>query len=249
MSDTSQGPGWWQASDGKWYPPEQAPGGSGPGGGGSVPPTPGAAGGGGVDIGGSISYGWNKFTQNLGPLIVAVLLVFIVDGIVGGIGTAFNSWFLQLVWQLIGVVIGAVVTYGLITIALKIVNGETPEFGDVVPSGPMVGNYAVTAIIVQIITAIGFYLCIIPGIIAATFLLFAHFAVLDEGLAPGDAIKRSIDLVKPNFGGVLGFMVVAFLINVVGVILCCVGLFATWPLTIVAGAYVYKGLKGQPVAA
>ena len=22
MSDASQGPGWWQASDGKWYPPE-----------------------------------------------------------------------------------------------------------------------------------------------------------------------------------------------------------------------------------
>lgn len=25
MSDASQGPGWWQASDGKWYPPEQHP--------------------------------------------------------------------------------------------------------------------------------------------------------------------------------------------------------------------------------
>ena len=25
MSDVSQGPGWWIASDGKWYPPEQAP--------------------------------------------------------------------------------------------------------------------------------------------------------------------------------------------------------------------------------
>src|SRR4051812_46007729 len=25
MSDVSQGEGWWQASDGKWYPPEQAP--------------------------------------------------------------------------------------------------------------------------------------------------------------------------------------------------------------------------------
>lgn len=24
MSDYSQGPGWWQASDGKWYPPDQA---------------------------------------------------------------------------------------------------------------------------------------------------------------------------------------------------------------------------------
>lgn len=25
MTDTSQGPGWWQASDGKWYPPESHP--------------------------------------------------------------------------------------------------------------------------------------------------------------------------------------------------------------------------------
>jgi hypothetical protein len=25
MSDTSQGPGWWRASDGKWYRPEQHP--------------------------------------------------------------------------------------------------------------------------------------------------------------------------------------------------------------------------------
>ena len=25
MSDSSQGEGWWQASDGKWYPPEQTP--------------------------------------------------------------------------------------------------------------------------------------------------------------------------------------------------------------------------------
>ena len=26
MSDTSQGPGWWQASDGRWYPPQSHPG-------------------------------------------------------------------------------------------------------------------------------------------------------------------------------------------------------------------------------
>ena len=26
MSDTAQGPGWWQASDGRWYPPQAPPG-------------------------------------------------------------------------------------------------------------------------------------------------------------------------------------------------------------------------------
>jgi hypothetical protein len=30
VSDTSQGPGWWLASDGKWYPPATAPGAPGP---------------------------------------------------------------------------------------------------------------------------------------------------------------------------------------------------------------------------
>lgn len=34
-ADSSQGPGWWQASDGKWYPPEQRPG-AAP----STPPSP-----------------------------------------------------------------------------------------------------------------------------------------------------------------------------------------------------------------
>ena len=38
MSDTSQGPGWWIASDGKWYSPEQKPGPATP-----EPPAPVAA--------------------------------------------------------------------------------------------------------------------------------------------------------------------------------------------------------------
>jgi len=35
VSDVAQGPGWWQASDGKWYSPEQVPGDATP-----SPPTP-----------------------------------------------------------------------------------------------------------------------------------------------------------------------------------------------------------------
>lgn len=50
-ADASQGPGWWQASDGKWYPPEAQPGAAptsppsvaGPGGS-DGPLDPGAAG-------------------------------------------------------------------------------------------------------------------------------------------------------------------------------------------------------------
>jgi len=50
VSDGSAGPGWWLASDGRWYPPEQAPGlppptpplvGPPPGAGYALPPDPG----------------------------------------------------------------------------------------------------------------------------------------------------------------------------------------------------------------
>jgi hypothetical protein len=38
VSDVSQGPGWWQAADGKWYSPEQVPGTAAP----TAAPFPGA---------------------------------------------------------------------------------------------------------------------------------------------------------------------------------------------------------------
>ena len=95
MSDTSQGPGWWQASDGKWYPPEQAPGG-GAG-------TTAGAGTANVDIGGAFSYGWNKFTQNAGPLIVAVLVMWVLQLIVQAIGFGFRSLILRLIIGLVAV--------------------------------------------------------------------------------------------------------------------------------------------------
>jgi hypothetical protein len=244
MSDSSQGPGWWQASDGKWYPPDQAPGG----------PTPGAAdfagaGGGTVDIGGSFSYGWSKFTQNVGPLIVAVLVIWVLNLVVQAIGLAFDSLFLRLIVGLVAVVVSALASYGLCNVALKIVKGQSVEIGDALPTGPNVAGYAITAIIIQIIVTIGLYLCIIPGIIAAVFLWFGHFVVIDQGVAPGEAISRATNLVKGHFGAVLGFMALALLINIVGLILCFVGLLVTIPLTTVAAAYVYQGLKGEPVAA
>ncbi|HEX4538662.1 MAG TPA: DUF4190 domain-containing protein [Acidimicrobiales bacterium] len=49
MSDTAQGSGWWQASDGRWYPPDARPG---------VPPPPEAASAGWSSPPGGSSPGW-----------------------------------------------------------------------------------------------------------------------------------------------------------------------------------------------
>ena len=76
MSDTSQGPGWWQASDGKWYPPEQAP---------SAAPTGGPAG-----AGGELA-DWG--TRAIGIIIdwVSVVVLAIVGFVIAAILGAISS--------------------------------------------------------------------------------------------------------------------------------------------------------------
>ena len=53
MSDVSQGPGWWEASDGKWYPPEATPGYASP-----APNAPSS----GPGTGAGPAYGSNPYT-------------------------------------------------------------------------------------------------------------------------------------------------------------------------------------------
>ena len=92
-------------------------------------------------------------------------------------------------------------------------------------------------------------LCIIPGIIFVTFFGFYGYVIVDRGeQSPTEALKASSELVKGHFGAVIGLAIVLFLINVVGAILCGVGLLFTAGITAIAWAYAYRALSGEPVA-
>jgi hypothetical protein len=85
MSDTSQGPGWWQASDGRWYAPEQAPALE------PTPPVPQAT----VSVPSATSTAGGSWASLSGPvkaLIVGgtVLVVVIVGAAIAG-GTSKKS--------------------------------------------------------------------------------------------------------------------------------------------------------------
>ena len=102
MSDSSQGPGWWQASDGKWYPPEQAPGAA------PMPGTPGppaAA----LDVGTALSYGWNKFTQYIGKVIIIVLVLVGVNVVFYVLRTSTSSLVLGAMFQLVGWIVSMII--------------------------------------------------------------------------------------------------------------------------------------------
>jgi len=73
MSDASQGPGWWLASDGKWYPPDAGSGTGGPTLAGAGAPVGAAAGGGGTSIEATV----NDVIKKLHPFGLVILAVWI----------------------------------------------------------------------------------------------------------------------------------------------------------------------------
>ncbi|MDH3706260.1 MAG: hypothetical protein OES57_09350 [Acidimicrobiia bacterium] len=241
MSDTSGGPGWWQASDGKWYPPEQQPGGTPPAPGGQQPAGQQPAGGATtVDIGKALSYGWNGFVQNIGVIIVLVLVIFAVQIGFNIVGQALDSVFLSLVLSAIGFVITLMISVGLIRAALAIVDGQKPEL-NMLFQGAHIGSYFVAALLVGLMFIVGFALCIIPGLLVLFFTFFYGYFIVDKNMGPTEGISASFNLVKNNAGQLLGFLLVSMLL----VMVTC-GL--AWPIAWIAGAYVYKTMLGEPVA-
>jgi len=239
VSDTPQGPGWWQASDGKWYPPEQTPGGGGAAGGGGGVGT--------LDTGAALSYGWNKFVQYIGQIIIIVLIIFGVQivfqilsqiiqrGSGGLVGIA-----LSFVLLAVGIFIGFLLQAGLVRAALAVTRGEAPEPSMLFQTTNL-GPYVVGAILVTLMSFVGLLLCCIGFVVVAFVTFFWQYYVLDANQQPVEAIKSSFDITTKNVGAVIVFAIVVIVLNF---ITCGLAI----GVTAIATAYAYKSLTGQPIA-
>ena len=213
------------------------------------PPPPGAmSSGGAFSPGAAISYAWSATVKNLGPLVLMALVILLAQ-VVLQVGFSGGEGVIALLLSIATSVVSLILAMGLIRAALRVTDGGTPELSQLTETDQL-GPYIVQAILVGLAIGIGLLVCIIPGLIAAVLFAFAGYAVIDarDGDAVG-AIKRSFEIVKGNFGAVLGLMVLLTLVNIVGALLCGIGLLFTYPMTSVAIAYAYRTLNGQPVAA
>jgi uncharacterized membrane protein len=87
-------------------------------------------------------------------------------------------------------------------------------------------------LVMDSLSDLNFPLLIVLGLIAflpTFFLMFAMFFVWYKNAEPMDAIKQSFELVKANFGQVLLFSFLWFLILMVSVLPCGIGLLFTMP--------------------
>jgi len=149
----------------------------------------------------------------------------------------------QIITSVVSFIIGAGITRG----ALDITEGRKFDLMEAFRKLNLT-NVIITSLIVAVLTAIGFALLVIPGLIVAFFTIFAIYFVVDKDTSPVDSVKASFNLIKANAGNVIVLMLLSFLVVVLGFLALCVGVFVALPVIAIAWAYSYKTFLGEPVA-
>lgn len=237
---------------------------------GSVPPPPPGGMPPPVPAGGSfspadaIAYGWRKFGQNAGPILLAALLLIVVSVAVsliagavtgsgfdssamttdnGSIGFSASGFIAQIITSVVSFIIGAGITRG----ALDITEGH--KFNLATAFGKLnVINVVLTSLLVGIMTAVGFVLLVIPGLLVTFFTIFAIYFVVDKDTSPVESVKSSFNLIKANLGSTILMILLSIAVVILGLIALCVGVFVAIPVVTIAWAYAYKTFLGEPVA-
>ena len=252
------------------------PGGGYPPPGGGYPPPGGMppAGGKPFSVGDAFGYGWKKFTENIGPILIAMLVFMLVGAVIYGLQFLFQSItspettvvtgengfvvsqsgggvlasIVSLIFSIVGFIWSYLVQAGFARGGLALTEGRPLVLGELL-SFHKLGRIILAGIILSIFTFIGFLLCILPGFIVAFFGSFFVYFILDQDLGAWDSIKASFSFVKDNLGNLLLLLILSWLILFAGALLCGIGLFVAWPVVVIAQTYAYKVLRGQPVAA
>lgn len=241
------------------------------------PAPPGGPGAAGSDwqLGDALSYGWTKFQANVGQIIISAVVLVVGIGIVAGLGFALTAaltsngecayradgtfhceagtgfvvrLILQALISAVILVVALVIGAGLVRAALAVTEGRPFLFSDVIKTDKL-GSVVVASLIIAAASFVGTLLCYLPGLIVGFVTSYTLYFIIDQDLAPVDAIKASVNLVKDNLGNTIVWYLVGGIVATVGFAVCLVGALVTVPIVLIGTAYTYKKLSGRPVAA
>ncbi|GAA4286258.1 hypothetical protein [Georgenia daeguensis] len=215
-----------------------------------------------ASVGEAFRYAWQGFKANAGPWIVAALVLLVVGGIGSSIEQTIRNQNLGTnrldptatfafdpaasAVNLLFTIINFAITAGLVSAALRTVDGRRLELGDFFRV-PNFLQALLAAVLMAILTAVGFVLLIIPGLIVLVLGMFYLQFAIDRRFSAVDAIRSSFRLVKDNLGTALLLILASMGVAILGAIALGVGLLVAIPMITIATVFVYRRLTGGPV--
>jgi len=198
----------------------------------------------------AISYGWNVMKTNLGYFIGVLLVAVLVNVGLNSIPEIFTeqnavTGAITLLISLIAVVVGAIIEIGFIKIALKLIDNVKAKVNDLFVHYKYFIKYLIGSVLYGLIVLGGFLLLIVPGIIWTLQFQFYSCLIIDKGMGPIEALKKSSEITK-GYKWQLFLLAIALVgINILGMLVFFVGLFATVPTSLIGYIYVYRKLVNR----
>jgi hypothetical protein len=170
-----------------------------------------------------IGEGWALVKADLGNYIVISLLFALLSGV--------------------PLIQGPLIA-GFHIFTMKKLMGRNAEFGDLLKGFNLFVPTLVASLLIGLFTFAGTLLCIIPGLVVAAMYKFTYLFIVDKRMDFWPAMQASHAVVKNDYFGFTMFLILAFLVNLLGVLCCIVGLLVTIPLTFAAITVAYKEIVG-----
>ncbi|MGZ4973009.1 MAG: GYF domain-containing protein [Limisphaerales bacterium] len=185
--------------------------------------------GGTIAAGHCISRGWDLVMKNFWLLVGASLVMGLIEGAIP---------------LLTGVCRG-----GLFILTLKLIRGQSAEFGDAFAG--FSDNFLqlfLVGLISLLLTAVGLAFCIIPGIYLAVAWSMAITLVADRKMEFWPAMELSRKVMNQHWWSMFGLLLLCILISLLGLCVCCIGVYVAMPVVFAAWAYAYEDIFGSTPA-
>ena len=170
-----------------------------------------------------ISEGWALVKADLGTYVLIALLF------------AFLSS--------VPLIQGALIA-GFHIFTMKKLLGRRADFADLFKGFNFFVPTLVASLLIGLFTFAGTLLCIIPGLVVAAMYKFTYLFIVDKKMDFWPAMQASHAVVKNDYFGFTMFLILAFLVNVLGFLCLIVGLLVTIPITFAAITVAYKEIVG-----
>jgi len=133
-----------------------------------------------------------------------------------------------------------------VTACLDIADGKPVTIGSFFQPRNL-GMAILAALLVGVITALGSFLCFIPGLIFGIFAQYTVPFVIDRSLSAIKGLTASFQTVASNIGPALLAWLVGVAATIVGALACGIGLLVAVPFAALILIYAYRKLSGGQV--
>lgn len=212
-----------------------------------------------LDLPAAFRFGWEVFKAEPWPLIGAVVASYVA--LLGamailGLGVAGAASLdpvpvpLVVAAAVVGVVVLSVLaqlpTLWMLRAGADAVDGRRVTFRRIVDPAALAPAVAAIGLVLGGVL-LGYLLLLLPGIVFGVMAAFTLHFVVDDGRAPRDAVRASIDLFRSQPGPALGLFFLPTFVGGLGVYLCGIGLVVSLPVAMIAQVHGFRQLTGRPV--